>query len=276
MIMRQAPDRPIAVFDSGIGGLTVVRELMARLPGEDIIYLGDTARLPFGGKSPATIQKYSLQISAYLMQFSPKALVIACNTASAWALQQVAAYCPVPVLGVVKAGCAAAARATRSCRIGVIGTNATIRSGAYPRGIHRLMPEAVVASRSCPMFVPLVEEGWLEHSVTDAVIAEYCTELKEAGVDTLVLGCTHYPMLMKALARFFGPGIPLVSSSEALAEELDWLLTKQQQHAGSGGKGSIRYLLTDHSETMHKVVTLFLGHEEPGIEVVDITNVQPT
>jgi glutamate racemase len=267
-------ERAIGVFDSGIGGLTVVREISRLMPDEPIVYLGDTARLPFGSKSPVTIQRYSLQIARFLLQHDLKALVIACNTASAWALQQVAAYSPVPVLGVINAGCAVAADTTSNCRIGIIGTNATIRSGAYPAGIRRIMPEALIRVAATPLLVPLVEEGWLDHPITEKVVEEYCQELKDAKVDTLVLGCTHYPLLRAPLQRFFGNDVSLICSSEALAQELNLLLEKRGEKNESSVSRENRFYLTDYSETMHAVVKLFLNDSVAELEEVDITDIQ--
>jgi glutamate racemase len=272
--MTSPNNKAIGVFDSGIGGLTVVREIKRRMPHEEIIYLGDTARLPFGSKSPLTIQKYSLQIARFLLDRDIKALIIACNTASAWALEQVAAFSPVPVLGVINAGCAVAVDSTKSGRIGVIGTSATIRSLAYPRGIRRLMPEALILSQACPLFVPLVEEGWLEHDVTHSVIGEYCHQLRANSIDTLVLGCTHYPLLKTALGSYFGDFVSLICSSEALALELESLLQKRDEMAGSDGRKEDTYYLTDYSETMQEVVRYFLGENGGRLQQVDITKIQ--
>jgi len=263
-------DAAIGVFDSGIGGLTVVSEINRRLPHERIIYLGDTARLPFGSKSPVTIQRYSLQIADFLLSQNIKALVIACNTASAWALDQVSSHSPVPVLGVINAGCGVAVEATVNGRIGVIGTQATIQSQAYAAGIRRSMPEAVVVSKSCPLFVPLVEEGWLEGSITTSVVREYCAEVKGRGVDTLVLGCTHYPLLSGALQQYFGADVSLVSSSKALALELEALLRRRDLLSCRETQSDNAYFLTDHSAAMHRIIELFLGEESPQVTQVDI------
>jgi glutamate racemase len=261
----------IGVFDSGVGGLTVVSELKRLMPHERILYLGDTARLPFGTKSPLTIQKYSLQNAEFLLQKGIKFLVIACNTASAWALEQVRTYSPVPVVGVIEPGCRAAVETTRSGVIGVIGTSATIRSEAYPSGIHRLMSEARVHSRQCPLFVPLVEEGWLDHPVTRLVVKEYLQELAEAGIDTLVFGCTHYPLLRKAISVFMGSEVSLICSSEAAAEEVKRRLEALDLLRSAPG-GQDRYFLTDHSATFQRIMKQFMGHEVERVEQVDISS----
>src|SRR5437773_8856019 len=190
--------RPIGVFDSGIGGLTVVKALRDLLPNEKSFYLGDTARVPYGGKSANTVERYSLEMTNVLVDEDVKAIVIACNSASAVALPKLEKALSVPVVGVIKPGAQAAVAATRNRHIGVIGTRATIKSGAYERAIHALDPKIDIAARPCPLLVPLIEEGWLKDEVTDRVIARYLEPLVRQGIDTLVLGCTHYPLLADA------------------------------------------------------------------------------
>lgn len=262
-------DAAIGVFDSGIGGLTVVTELKRQLPNERILYLGDTARLPYGTKSPVTIQHYSLQNASFLLQRGIKLLVVACNTASAWAIDQLSSYSPVPVIGVIEPGCLAAASVSHRGRIGVIGTNATIRSEAYPAMLKKLLPGTKVFSKACPLLVPLVEEGWLDHRVTTLVIAEYLEELKKADVDTLVLGCTHYPLLKKAFRTFLGDEVNLVCSSEAVAQQVKTLLDKEELR-GNGRPEPDCFYLTDHSVTFQRIMTLFLGKEVREVEQVEI------
>jgi glutamate racemase len=264
-------EQAIGVFDSGIGGLTVVRELKRLLPRERIIYLGDTARLPFGSKSPLTIQRYSLQNADFLLGRGIKFLVIACNTASAWALEQVKAHADVPVVGVIEPGCREAVSRTASRRIGVIGTSATVRSEAYPSGIRRLLTDAHVISRQCPLLVPIVEEGWLEHPATDLIIAEYLSGLRSDGIDTLVLGCTHYPLLIPAIARFMGTEVSLISSSEAVARVVQAELERLDL-LNPGNGDNDRYFLTDHSATFQRVMKLFMGQEIMQVEQVDISS----
>src|SRR4051812_9948964 len=196
-----SPAQPIGVFDSGIGGLTVVSALRSLLPNESIFYLGDTARVPYGGKSAATVQRYSLEIASMLLGENAKTVVVACNTASALALPRLEETLPVTVTGVILPGARAAIAQTRSGHIGVIGTRATITSGAYERALRSLDPKIHVTARACPLLAPLIEEGWLESSITDEIIMQYLTPLLDDGVDTLVLGCTHYPLLRKAIAR---------------------------------------------------------------------------
>ena len=189
------PASPIGIFDSGLGGLTVVREVIRQLPHERIIYFGDTARVPYGPKSPDTVRRYSHEISAYLKSQDVKAIVVACNTATAHALPMLQGDLSIPVVGVVDPGARAAVAASRRRELGVIGTAGTISSGAYERAIRTIAPDAHILARACPLFVPLVEEGWLDKDATRLIAREYLTPLRDAGVDTLVLGCTHYPLL---------------------------------------------------------------------------------
>ena len=209
--------RPIGVFDSGIGGLTVVKALRDRLPNETIVYLGDTARVPYGPKSPETVQRYALELAHMLMQKNAKALVVACNTVSSVALPLLTRKFPVPVIGVIEPGARAALQATRNQHVGVIGTRATIRSGAYEKALRATDNNVRVSSRACPLLVPLIEEGLLDDDVTDRVIVRYLEPLLADGIDTLVLGCTHYPLLSAAIARALGREITLVDSAENCA-----------------------------------------------------------
>ena len=230
-------EQPIGVFDSGIGGLTVVSALRQLLPNERIHYLGDTARVPYGGKSAATVERYSLELTGMLLEEKCKAIVVACNTASALALTALEARLPVPVVGVIRPGAEAAVAATRNRHIGVIGTRATIKSGAYERAIRVLDPEVQVSARPCPLFVPLIEEGWLEGEITDGVVRQYLQPLVDAGIDTLVLGCTHYPLLRDTLAKFLGNAVRLVDSAENCARAVAQLLEKENLRAGPKPEG---------------------------------------
>jgi glutamate racemase len=209
---------PIGVFDSGMGGLTVLRALLRRLPDEDFIYFGDTARVPYGTKGARTVRAFARQDAAFLHAQGVKMIVVACNTASAFALDELQQEFPVPVLGVIEPGIEAALARTRGGPIGVIGTSGTIRSGKYQEGLARVVGAARVRARECPLFVPLAEEGLTEHPITEMAVAEYLLPLREAGVDTLILGCTHYPLLKPAISRFMEPETTLVDSAEALAE----------------------------------------------------------
>ncbi|TCV85374.1 glutamate racemase [Sulfurirhabdus autotrophica] len=222
--MQPDPSKAIGVFDSGVGGLTVVRALMERLPFEDIIYFGDTARVPYGVKSVETISHFTTQIAEFLLQKQVKVLIIACNTMAAVAAQVVRDLSPVPVLDVIDAGALGALADTRSRKVGVIGTPTTINSNAYARAIHQYEPDVRIFSQACPLFVPLVEEGWLDHPVTRLTAQEYLKPVLAENIDTLVLGCTHYPLLKSLLQDVVGKSIILVDSAEAMAERTAALL----------------------------------------------------
>ena len=215
---------PIGVFDSGIGGLTVAREIMRQMPQERIVYFGDTARVPYGSKSQETVLRYSRQIIRFLKTQGVKAIVIACNTASACALETVKQELDIPIIGVIYAGARTAAEATHNGKIGVIGTEATIRSGIYTREMQKLRPDIEVIGKPCPLFVPLVEEGLFHDSVTDEIASRYLSSLKEKYIDTLVMGCTHYPLLRSTLHRLMGDEVTLVNPAYETAVELKTLL----------------------------------------------------
>ncbi|MCI1721944.1 MAG: glutamate racemase [Lachnospiraceae bacterium] len=218
---------PIGVFDSGLGGLTVAREIMRNLPNEKIVYFGDTARVPYGNKSKATVVRYSEQIMRFLQTQNIKAIVIACNTASAMALDEIRDQAGVPVLGVVEPGALMAVKATKNKRVGVIATKATIGSGAYTRQIHRIDPDITVIGEACPLLVPLVEEGWTHDPVTDEIIMRYLKEILGKDIDTLILGCTHYPLLRSEIHGLIGDGITLVNPAYETAQALAGLLKKE-------------------------------------------------
>ncbi|MEO5719875.1 MAG: glutamate racemase [Chthoniobacterales bacterium] len=245
--------RPIGVFDSGIGGLTVVSALRKLLPNESIQYLGDTARVPYGGKSATTVQRYSLEIAALLLERNAKTIVVACNTASALALTVLQEKLPISVTGVIAPGAQAAAAATRNGHIGVIGTRATIKSGAYERAIKALNPEARVLARACPLLVPLIEEGWLESKITDEILLQYLQPMLDDGVDTLVLGCTHYPLLRPAITRLLGNQVTLVDSAENCALAVRNLLAAEQSQAAPGNQAALRVALTDPPDAFLRV-----------------------
>ena len=237
--------RPIGVFDSGIGGLTVVKALRDLLPNEKIFYLGDTARVPYGGKSASTVERYSLEMTDMLVDEGVKTIVIACNSASAVALPKLEKTLSVPVVGVIKPGAQAAIAATRNRHIGVIGTRATIKSGAYESALRELDPKIDISARACPLLVPFIEEGWLEDDLTDQIIARYLEPLVREGVDTLVLGCTHYPLLIDALSRMLGDKVKLVDSAHNCATAVEELLDRQQLRTPSGTSGGLEVALTD-------------------------------
>jgi glutamate racemase len=244
---------PIGVFDSGIGGLTVASALRDLLPAEDIFYIGDTARVPYGGKSARTVERYSTEISGLLLAENAKLIVVACNTASALAIPRLHEILKVPVTGVIQPGAEAAVAATRNGHIGVIGTRATIGSRAYERAIHAIDPALRVTSAACPMLVPAIEEGWLDDPITDRIIARYLDPLVEARIDTLVLGCTHYPLLKPALERFLGSEIVLVDSAENCAAAVRKLLAAEGLAASPERLGRLHVALTDASDSFLRV-----------------------
>jgi len=260
---------PLGVFDSGIGGLTVARALFERLPNESIIYFGDTARVPYGPKSPDTVRRYSAEILAYLLKRGVKAVVIACNTSTAHALGYLKERSPVPVVGVIEPGARAAVAATKTGTIGVIGTAGTIASGAYERAITALRPDVRVYSRPCPLFVPLVEEGWFDHPAAELIAREYLEPLKRAQVDVLVLGCTHYPLLKKLLSRVMGPDVKLVDSAEETAKVVSDELERQGLLA-NGGAHEHRFVVSDDEPHFRKVGALFLGEKLKQVEVAPL------
>ena len=219
-------ERPVGVFDSGVGGLTVVREIMRQIPNEKIVYFGDTARVPYGSKSRETVTRFSEQIVRFLQTQQVKAIVVACNTVSAYALDALEKEIDIPMIGVVKPGAKVAAEVTRNGRVGVIGTEGTIGSGIYSSYIHQINPQVQVTGKACPLFVPLVEEGLWEDPVTDEIASRYLTELIDIGIDTLILGCTHYPLIRKTVGRIMGDGVTLVNPAYETAVELKELLAR--------------------------------------------------
>lgn len=261
----KGPDRPIAVFDSGIGGLTVVHALRARLPGESIVYLGDTARVPYGTKSHATIERYTLQAGEILRRHDPKLMVVACNTASAHGLGALQQAAPFPVLGVIEPG---AAFAAGHAEVGVIGTLATVQSGAYERAIHRRNPHTLVHSAACPLLVGLAEEGWTDDPVTETVCRRYLEALP-AWVDTIVLGCTHYPLLLPSL-RLARPGAHWIDSGEVTAGAVEDLLRGGPGFRTRSPRGDLRILLTDAGTRLQEVGSRFLGEPLGDVELVEL------
>jgi glutamate racemase len=267
-------DFAIGVFDSGVGGLTVVHALRAELPQEHIIYLGDTARVPYGSKSPQTVLRYSRNNARFLLERGVKLLVIACNTASAFGLPQLADELPVPVLGAIEPGAREAVAATRDGRIGVIGTLGTIRSSSYRRAIARVAPELVVATQACPLLVPLAEEGWTEGDVPRLIAERYLTELfaQQDGIDTLVLGCTHYPLLRGVLGevatRLAGRPVRLVDSASAMARATRAALDAASLRRGAG-PGRLECYVTDAAR-IGEVGPRFLGEPLDAVTEVDI------
>ena len=261
---------PLGVFDSGIGGLTVARALFERLPHESVIYFGDTARVPYGPKSPETVRRYSAEILAYLLRRGVKAVVVACNTSTAQALDHLTARSPVPVVGVIEPGARGAVQASRSGSIGVIGTAGTITSGAYERAIKALRPDATVYARACPLFVPLVEEGWFDHPATELIARDYLEPLKRAGVDVLVLGCTHYPLLKPLLARVMGPNVTLIDSAEETARVVAREIEQRDLAAPPAGDPTHRFVVSDDEPHFRRVGARFLGETVQEVEVVPL------
>jgi glutamate racemase len=269
MFSGSAPpnDRPIAVFDSGIGGLTVVSALRRELPGENIVYLGDTARVPYGGKSQATIERYSEEIASMLVREGAKMVVVACNTASALGLGRLRDMLDVPVEGVIEPGVAAALAATRSGHVAVLGTKATIGSGAYAEAFRAARPDIRVTGVACPLLVPLVEEGMFEDEVTDAVLQRYLMPIRSGDADALVLGCTHYPLLARAIARAAGPDIRLVDSAANCARAVARHLDEQRLGASPGKTGILDISFTDPPDRFLEVVRGALGLEAGSVRV---------
>lgn len=226
-MLNENASAPIGVFDSGVGGLTVAREIIRQLPNEKIIYFGDTARVPYGSKSKETVKRYSRQIVRFLMTKNVKAIVIACNTASAFALEELTAEFDIPIIGVIKPGAKTAVETTKTKRIGVIGTEGTIRSAIYTQVIHEYDKEAIVLGKPCPLFVPLVEEHWLHDTVTDEVAYRYLNEFKDRNIDTLIMGCTHYPLLRSTIMKTMGEGVFLVNPAYETAISLKKLLDEK-------------------------------------------------
>lgn len=259
-------ERAIGVFDSGVGGLTAVRQLQALLPGERIVYFGDTGRVPYGSRSPETILQYAKQDVNFLLSKNVKFLLAACGTISSTLPAEYAAALPVPYIGVLDAAAAAAAKATRTGRIGVIGTSATIRSGSYAQRLTALLPGVRVTTRSCPLFVPLVEDGRVEpgDAVTTAIATEYLAPIKAAGVDTLILGCTHYPLIAPILAQVMGPAVTLIDPGRETALVAQQALARAGLLAPQGARGGTDYYVSDLPEGFEALLQLFVGPQGAG------------
>jgi glutamate racemase len=250
---------PIGVFDSGMGGLTVVREMIRQLPHESIIYFGDTARVPYGPKSPDTILRYSREITTYLQDEGVKALVIACNTATAHALPALRREFKMPIIGVIEPGARAAAAATKTKRVGVIGTAGTIKSRAYEKEIIKLLPDAQVTVQACALFVPLVEEGWVDTEPTRAIARNYLAPLVSAEVDTLVLGCTHYPLMKTVIGNVVGREVRLIDSAHETASETGAILNATGLANTSPNEARYRFIASDAPDTFLALAQRFLG-----------------
>ncbi len=274
-------ESPLGVFDSGIGGLTVFRQLVRILPEERLLYFGDTARVPYGTKSGETVVRFTLEAARFLRGQGVKALVVACNTASAYALEAVEKELGLPVVGVIEPGARAALDETRNRRIGVIGTTATVTSGAYERALKKLSPDLSLVAKACPLFVPLVEEGWTDHPVTRKVAEEYLAPLTRTGIDTLILGCTHYPLLKYLLHQVVGPNVALIDAGESTARAAGerlaaaGLRSRRRPAVLPGVPDAValearadRIFLTDLPPAFQATSERFLGRKLPPVEVV--------
>lgn len=259
--------RPIGVFDSGIGGLTVVKALRDLLPNENISYVGDTARVPYGNKSAETVERYSLELANILVGENAKVIVVACNTVSSVSIPKLRANVKVPVVGVIEPGAQAAIATTRNRHVGVIGTRATIRSGAYDNALRALNIHVRVTSQACPLLVPLIEEGLLNDNLTDQAIARYLDPMLAAGIDTLVLGCTHYPLLAPAISRALGEPVKLVDSAQNCATAVRNLLDRQSLRADASATGKLHVALTDAADNFLNVARDALKLEFGDVEI---------
>jgi len=269
--------RPIGVFDSGLGGLTVAKEIFRLMPNERIIYLGDTARVPYGSKSEETICRFGLQDARVLMDMDVKLLIVACNTVSSVAMDYLREHIKdIPVIGVVLPGARAAALRSAEKKIGVIGTAATIRSGSYAKAIHNIDPSIKVYGKPCPLFVPLVEEGLIDNDITRMTVQHYLYEIVELGVDCLILGCTHYPILMEVIQSTVGTRIELVDSALWTAKEAQSILQAMAMSAGDdiNGLQSSKFLVSDITPNFESVAEALLGSSLPGIEKVSVEELE--
>ncbi len=262
-------NKPIGIFDSGIGGLTVVKEVIKLLPREDIVYFGDTARVPYGIKSKETIIKFSLEDTLFLLRQDVKMIVVACNSSSSLALPLIRQHFKIPIIGVIMPGAKEAVYATKSKKIGVIGTRATINSGAYEQEIKRLDSGIKVYRQACPMFVPLVEEGWGDDPVTKKIVEKYLAPMKQKWVDTLILGCTHYPLLKNSIKRFMGPRVILIDSAREVALEVKQVLVQEGILNKKISKPSYQYFVSDEVAIFKNVAGRFLGRELKKVQKVD-------
>ncbi len=274
--MNSTAPLPIGIFDSGIGGLTVVRQIHRVLPHEDLVYLGDTARVPYGTKSPGTVVRFACEDTRFLIQQNVKAVVVACNTVSAWALPTLERQFAVPIFGVIIPGAQAALKKTRNGRIGVIATTTTIRSQAYSRAILAGDDTARVFARACPLLVPLVEEGWTEQKVIRTILRTYLAPLLSAGIDTLVLGCTHYPLLKRAIRSVAGNEVALVDSADSCAQFLsEKLHSANLLDKGRRRRGVVQPFVTDEVERFHELAGRFLGLPTEPARKVDLPTISP-
>ena len=267
-------NNPIGIFDSGLGGLTVQSEMTKLLPAEDTVYLGDTAHVPYGTKSSETVTRYSLEIAEFLSGLGIKLLVAACNTASAFAIDRLTEVLDIPVIGVIKPGARMAVEATSSGRIGIIGTEGTVRSGAYPEAVKEIDADIQVHAKACPLFVPLVEEGFFDNRIAELTAEEYLAEFKRIDIDTLVLGCTHYPLLKGVISRTLGSGVKLIDSAEATALEVSQVLRAQGLLSDdkAESKATHSFYVTDSPKRFMSVGKNFLSNNPLKAELVTLGN----
>ncbi len=258
------------MFDSGVGGLTVVRQILSRLPQEEIVYFGDTARVPYGPKSREAITKFGLQATQFLLSLKVKLIVVACNSVSSNSLEVLRERFGVPIVGVIEPGAEVGCRVTRNKKIGVIGTVATIESGAYEKAIREIAPEIEVQSRSCPLFVPLAEEGWMGKKATYLIAGEYLAPFKASGVDTLILGCTHYPLLKHTISEIMGKKVALVDSGEVVASKVEDVLSERGLLRAGSPTPEHRFFLSDIPRKFPEIGERFLGHPISSIRTVDL------
>ncbi len=267
-------DKHIGVFDSGVGGLTVLKEIHSLLPYESTIYLGDTARVPYGIRSSETVTKYSYENSSFLLKKDIKLLVIACNTASAISLSLIKDLCSIPVIGVIEPGAKSSITHTRNKKIGITGTETTIKSGAYRIAIHNIDSEIEIFEQACPLFVPLVEEGWLEEEVTHLIAQKYLNSMRNSNIDTLVLGCTHYPLLKNVIRNVVGEGITLIDSAVEIAIAVKNILENSGILNNISSKPIRKYYVTDSPDRFINLGAIFLTEPINDIELIEVTSLE--
>jgi len=265
-------NRAIGVFDSGVGGLTVVKQIIKKLPTENIIYFGDTARIPYGTKSEEIVRRFALEDSFFLLDKDVKMIVVACNTASAIAIPMLQEILEVPVIGVIQPGALAALSMSKKKRIGVIGTAATIRSNSYPKEIHKISPETQVIQQACPLFVPMVEEGWTDDDITYLIAKRYLNILKDNEVDSVILGCTHYPLLKAAIQKTMGSSVSLVDSGIETAGAVERNLKEKSIYAESTGLSKYHFYLSDMPYKFQDIAERFLERTIPHVETINFDN----
>jgi glutamate racemase len=267
-------ESPIGIFDSGVGGLTVVSELFRILPQEDIIYFGDTAHLPYGSKSKEAVTRFSLDIVNFLKAQKVKIVIVACNTASSFALSRLREKIDLPVIGVIEPGAQAAIDTTRNFKIGIIGTEGTIKSRAFEEALKKINRNVKVFSQACPLFVPLVEEGWLDEPETSQIAEKYLSPLKDKGIDTLILGCTHYPLLKELLSRIMGQGVSLIDTAESTAKAVKKSLGEKNLLKKGNHKSVYKFFVSDNPEKFLQLGMRFLGEGIDKAERVDLEGME--